>query len=284
MDRIDSHQHFWQLPRGDYAWLTSELTVLYKDFLPEDIQGYLTQAKVSKTIVVQAADTLAETEFLLQLAEQHEFIAGVVGWVDMESENCIEVLKQLKKNPYFKGIRPMIQDIEDDAWMLKPELTPVFEALVELDLTFDALVLPKQLANLKVLLNRHTNLSVVIDHGAKPNIGEAIGEPIENSINKQWADDMKELSASANVYCKLSGLLTEAGEQPTYDSIEPYMSHLLSCFGAQRLMWGSDWPVVNLASDYQAWADHVTTFVESLSEHQQSSIYSGAAKTFYRIA
>ncbi|QBY03565.1 amidohydrolase [Thalassotalea sp. HSM 43] len=283
MKRIDSHQHFWQVDRGDYSWLTPDLTVLYKDHLPADIQSHLSQANISQTILVQAADTLAETEFLLQLAEQHEFIAGVVGWVDMESDDCIEVLKQLKQNPYFKGIRPMIQDIADDAWMLNPELTPVFEALVELDLTFDALVLPKQLANLKVLLNRHPNLSVVIDHGAKPKIVEAIGKPIESSINKQWAIDMKELSGFANVYCKLSGLLTEAGEQPTYDSIKPYMSHLLHCFGAHRLMWGSDWPVVNLAGDYQAWTDHVTTFVEQLSEQEQALIFSGVAEQFYRI-
>jgi len=283
MKRIDSHQHFWQVERGDYAWLTPELNTLYQDFLPKDIQQYLSSEKVSQTIVVQAADTIAETEFMLGLAQQHDFIAGVVGWVDMENPDAIAQLTRLKQSQYFKGIRPMIQEIENVDWMLSPELTPVFDALIDLELTFDALVLPKHLANLNQLLNKHPKLKVVIDHGAKPNIADAKGIAISQSMNKQWAEDLKALSKHPNVYCKLSGLLTEAGEQADYADIEPYMSHLLNCFGPAKLMWGSDWPVVNLSADYPSWINQLETFLAKLSKEEQQCIWADNAQTFYRI-
>ncbi len=279
MKRIDSHQHFWQLSRDDYSWLTPELELLYKDFLPNDLLPKLKQADVEKTIVVQAAETAAETMFLLQLAQEHDFIAGVVGWVDMESSTAIEQLEQFSKNPYFKGIRPMIQDIADTNWMLKPELAPVFEYLIENNLTFDALVLPEHLDALYILLKRYPDLNVVIDHGAKP----AISAYTADNSSPEWFEKIALIASETSAFCKLSGLVTEAGVDPNFEQLAPYMEHLLVCFGAKRLMWGSDWPVVNLSSDYPNWAEQVEAFVEPLTVKEQQSIWSTTAERFYGL-
>lgn len=283
MKRIDCHQHFWKLSRGDYTWLTPELETLYRDFLPSDIQSELANANVSETILVQAAPTIAESEYMLSLASSHTFIKGVVAWVDMESADVLTQLSTFMKYPAFKGIRPMIQDIDDVDWLLKPTLTPVFSFLEDNDLSFDALVLPKHLDNLQRLILRHPKLRVVIDHAAKPQIAAALGEDIASSVNRQWAQDIKELAKHENVFCKLSGLLTEAGDNAVYKDLEPYMTHVFRCFGANKLMWGSDWPVVNLTSDYATWFDIASAFIGRLTSSEQQSIWSGAANEFYRL-
>jgi L-fuconolactonase len=283
MYRIDSHQHFWRLSRGDYDWLTKDLGVLYRDFMPVDIKNELAYTNVSETIVVQAAETLAETEFMFLQAYTQHFVSGVVGWVDMEHPKVLSQLSWFMENPYFKGVRPMIQDIDDVDWILKPELTKVFEFLEKNSLSFDALVLPKHLINLQKLLIRHPKLKVVIDHGGKPQIAKALGMEIEDSVNQEWAVNMKQLSKNKNVFCKLSGLVTEAGNDANFGDIEPYMAHLHNCFGATRLMWGSDWPVVNLTSDYYSWFEIATTFINKLPIKEQESIWSGAAKEFYKL-
>jgi L-fuconolactonase len=283
MQRIDSHQHFWQLSRGDYSWLTEDLGVLYRDFLPVDIKSELLSADVSDTIVVQAADTLAETDFMFSQADKNSFVSGVVGWIDRECPEALQQLSRFMENPYFKGIRPMIQDIDDVDWMLKPELTPIFKFLEDNALSFDALVLPKHLENLQKLLARHPELRVVVDHGGKPDIAKALDFDISNSVNRQWAEDIEQLAKNSNVFCKLSGLLTEAGDKATYADIEPYMSHLLKCFGANKLMWGSDWPVVNLTSDYSTWVDIASSFIQQQPIEDQQNIWSGTAKNFYRL-
>ena len=244
--RIGAHQHFWQISRGDYDWLTSELTPLYQDFLPEQLHSYLAACEMDGTVLVQAAATLAETDFMLSLAAQHEVIKGVVGWVDMLAPDACQVLARLRQNPLFKGIRPMLQDIPDIDWMLQDALTPVFDYLVAHGLTFDALVTPKHLPNLLKLLHRHPDLSVVIDHAAKP--------AIRDGHFDLWARDMQRIAQHTQAYCKLSGLLTEAGPQADLQALSPYIDHLFECFGSERIMWGSDWPVVNLASDYRAWS------------------------------
>lgn len=272
---IDSHQHFWQLSRGDYDWLTHDLAPLYRDFLPEDLGVHITAARVSKTIVVQAAPTDAETDFILALADSTEFIGGVVGWVDMESSAATNRLKTLAENPWFKGIRPMIQDIKDDNWMLKPELQPAFECLIEQDLTFDALVFPRHLQNLKILLKRYPELKVVVNHGAKPDIAGEIWQP--------WAEEIASIGEETNTYCKLSGLLTEAGERTEHAAIKPYISQLLTSFGTSRLMWGSDWPVLNLAGDYQSWHDMAVKFIDDSAPTAKGAIMGKNAQAFYHI-
>ena len=273
--RIDSHQHFWALARGDYHWLTKDLAPLYRDFLPDDLRPLLNRAGIRRTVLVQAAPTQEETHYLLQLAEQTDFVAGVVGWVDMEKSTAPDELEAFAEHPLFLGIRPMIQDVPDAAWMLRPQLQTVYDKLVELGLTFDALVKPRHLQNLYKLLQHHPQLAVVIDHGAKPDIAGDAFQP--------WADDIAGIAAHAGAFCKLSGLLTEAGNAPAYEKIQPYMQHLLDCFGTARLMWGSDWPVLELAADYLGWDSIARYFLQDLSVGDQLRILGGNAQTFYGL-
>ncbi|MBU2877900.1 MULTISPECIES: amidohydrolase family protein [Alteromonadaceae] len=273
--RIDSHQHFWQRELGHYNWLTEDLGAIYRDFLPEDLRPHLKKSGIDKTVLIQAAPDMDETKYMLSLAHSTDFIAGVVGWVDMQHVDAPYHIARLSKDPYFKGIRPMIQDIVDDDWMLKPELNPAFVALMKLNLSFDALVKPRHLKQLLTLVDRYPNLKIAIDHAAKPNIAEA--------QFSQWAADIKELAKRPNVYCKLSGLVTEAGNNPNFDILVPYMRHLFECFGASRLMWGSDWPVLNLATDYTEWVALTEAFLATLTNEQQVQIWSKTASKFYRL-
>lgn len=272
---IDAHQHFWKLERGDYRWLTPDLTPLHRDFLPQHLRPLLRRAGVRKTVLVQAADSLAETRYLLSLADQEDFIAAVVGWVDMEDAAIPTLLAELAENTCFVGVRPMLQDIAEIDWMLSPRLQPAFAALQRLGLTFDALVKPVHLDNLLVLLRRHPGLAVVIDHAAKPDIA--------NGGNGSWRARMRELAAFDNCYCKLSGLLTEAGDNAQPAQIQPYVEFLLECFGARKLMWGSDWPVLNLAGSYQGWRRMCEGFVARLSAADRERVFGGTAAAFYGL-
>lgn len=255
--------------------MTPELGPIYRDFLPTDLNPLRQAAGVDKTIIVQAADTVAETRFLLELAAQTPWVAGVVGWVDMESDDAIALLTKLAADPKFKGIRPMIQDIEDDDWLLRPALDPVFEALTALDLSFDALVLPRHLSRLQRRLEKHPDLRCVINHAAKPEICSGNLEA--------WANDMTHLAQTTGSFCKLSGLLTEAGDDPSKSKIAPAAMHILDNFGASRVMFGSDWPVLNLASDYQSWIAIAQSLTAHLSDAENRQIFGKTAFEFYNV-
>ena len=252
---IDAHQHFWQLDRGDYGWLTPALAPLYRDFAPEDLAPLLDQHGIGGTILVQAAPSLAETEFLLNIAATTPFVLGVVGWVDFESPKAAADIARFAANQKLIGLRPMIQDIADDTWMLNDALTPAFEAMITHDLTFDALVLPRHLPHLRSLLARHPKLRTVIDHAAKPEI--AAGH------FTSWAQDMALLAHETRAYCKLSGLLTEAGHEWTAASLKPYIAHMFEHFGGDRVIWGSDWPVLTLAAPYDEWFKLAQSFTNN---------------------
>lgn len=273
--RVDAHQHFWKISRGDYRWLTPELTRIHRDFHPEHLAPLLARHGIERTIVVQAADSLDETRYLLELAAKHEFIAGVVGWIDFEDPNACSVLGELSRSPKLRGIRPMIQDIADPAWMLRESFTPIFQALVEFDLSFDALVLPHHLENLTTLLSRHPDLSVVIDHAAKPKIRERLLEP--------WASHMTRLAKETNASCKLSGLVTEASEHWSVADLAPYVDHLIATFGPLRLIWGSDWPVLELQGTYDRWVAATDELLAALPASDRAAILGGNAKLFYEI-
>jgi L-fuconolactonase len=275
MRRVDAHQHFWQLSRGDYTWLTPTLDLLYRDYTAADLQPLLAAAGVDKTVLVQAAASVAETEFMLRVAEASGFVAGVVGWVDMESQQLDNTLQRLGENPLLVGIRPMIQDIADPQWMLKSELAPAFYTLVDMGLTFDALVTPQHLDALLMLLRRYPDLKVVIDHGAKPSIATGALD--------SWAKQISRLATETQAYCKLSGLMTEAGNQPMLDCLLPYMETLVEQFGAERVMWGSDWPVLNMAAGYGDWIGISEAFIGRLSPDEQAAIWAGSAERFYGL-
>jgi len=267
---VDAHQHLWKLDRADYQWLTKELAPIYRDFLPDDLKPFLDKSGVDGTILVQATDTEAETEYLLSLADKHAWILGIVGWVDMESNRAPERIRQFATHSKFVGIRPMIQGIEDDRWMLKPALSPAVETLIDLNLTFDALVLPRHLKPLKEFVSRYDGLKVIIDHGAKPEIRNSAWEP--------WASEIAEIAALSDAYCKLSGLVTEAAAHWKEQDIEPYAKHILTVFGAERTVFGSDWPVLNLAGNYAQW---MTLARDWVCEHDRHNIFGGNALRFY---
>lgn len=273
--RIDAHHHLWTLARGDYGWMSPELDPIYRDFAPDDLAPLLSEAGIDRTILVQAADTVAETDFMLGLAARTDWIAGVVGWLDMEAPDAIATLERLAQNPHFKGIRPMIQEITDDDWILRADLDPVFEALTTMGLRFDALVLPRHLPRLLRRLEKHPDLKCVVDHGAKPALASGdLGD---------WRKDMMRLARATSACCKLSGLVTEVSPGWTTSQLVPASDLILDEFGADRVMFGSDWPVLNLASDYQAWVETVGTLVSGFSDIEREAVWSKTAAKFYDV-
>jgi len=240
--KIDAHQHYWRVDRGDYGWLTPDKGIIYRDFLPPDLAPILKRHDIAKSILVQAAPTEAETLFLLDIAKGDESVAGVVGWTDFETP---ERIAELAKDDLLVGLRPMVQDLADDDWLASPKLAPAFDALIAYGLVFDALVLPRHLPRLLVVAERHPGLRIVVDHGAKPFIKDKRLDP--------WRADMAALAARPNVVCKVSGLATEASPEWTQGDLAPYVLHLIDVFGPARLLWGSDWPVVDLAGGYDRW-------------------------------
>lgn len=273
--RIDAHQHFWALARGDYGWLTPDLGAIYRDFTPDDLISLLRAAEIDGTVLVQAAPTVAETEYMLSLADQNAFIKGVVGWVDFEADDVGVQIASLAAHPALVGLRPMIQDIADPLWMLGDTLSPAFEAVQQHDLAFDALTLPQHLGPLGQLLQRYPDMRVVIDHGSKPLIKDA--------ILVEWSDHMASLARDTNAWCKLSGLVTEAAADWTIEDLRPYVDHLLNTFGPSRLIWGSDWPVCTLASNYERWCETTDTLLNQLSTAERQAIMGGNAAHAYNL-
>jgi L-fuconolactonase len=271
---VDSHQHFWRLDRGDYGWLTPDLAPIYRDYLPEHLAPLIASAGVGATILVQAAATVAETRFMLDLAREHTFIAGVVGWVDFESDEVAETIAELAADPHLVGLRPMIQDIPDPDWMLDTSLAPAFEAMVDHGLVLDALVLPKHLSALLELTARYPDLAMVLDHGAKP--------PIAAGNLDAWKQGIAALARATPMACKLSGLVTEAkSAEPSM--IAPAVDHLLESFGPKRMMWGSDWPVCELVCSYDVWRTSSHALLAGLNVSEREQIYSSTARATYGI-
>lgn len=271
---VDAHQHFWRLARGDYGWLTPAMVPLYRDYLPADLAPALARTGVDSTILVQAAPTVAETRYLLDIARTHRFVAGVVGWVDFEDPAVADTISLLAADDHLVGLRPMIQDIAETRWMLGAHLAPAYAAMIEHGLVFDALVLPRHLPALRELVARHPELRVVLDHGAKP--------PIASGDLTTWKRDVAALARESPLVCKLSGLVTEAGSaDPAVlrDAVE----HLLDCFGPQRLLWGSDWPVCELVCSYDTWRATTEALLAPLDAAQRERIYSGNARATYGI-
>ena len=267
---IDAHQHFWRVARGDYGWLTPALGPIFRDFLPEDLNPLLAAHGITGTILVQAAPTVAETRFMLDLAHATPFVKGVVGWVDFEADDAPDTIAALATDPLLVGLRPMVQDIADDDWLLRPSLRPALDAMVAHGLVFDALVLPRHLPRLAGFIARYPGLAVVVDHGAKPLIRDGVREP--------WAASLAEIAKAPHVMCKLSGLVTEARPDWQPANIAPYVEHILETFGAQRVVFGSDWPVVNLAGGYDRWRDTALSLLQGLDPADRAAGLGGNAQ------
>lgn len=239
---VDSHQHFWRVARGDYGWMGEHVSPLLRDFMPDDLAPLMRRAGIARTILVQAAETEAETDFLLEVAARTEFVAGVVGWLDMESDAFPERLAHHRKNPLLVGLRPMLQDHDDDRFILRPRVLDNLRRVAESGLAFDILVLPRHLPHVAEALARVPALRAVVDHLAKP--------PVATGALDPWRADLAALAAFPGVSCKVSGLVTEARADWSLADLVPYVDHAAACFGEDRLLFGSDWPVATLAATY----------------------------------
>ncbi|MDD2869349.1 amidohydrolase [Neomegalonema sp.] len=268
---LDAHRHLWRLDRGDYRWLAGEggaLQPLRRDFLPEHAPDD------AEVILVQAADSLAETEFLLDLARGNPRIKGVVGWVDLASPEAAEDLRHLTADPKFKGVRPMLQDIARTDWLLTAPRPEALATLKALGLRFDALATERHLGVLEAFAAAHPDLPLVIDHAAKPQPGELTA----------WRAGMAALAAHPQVHCKLSGLLTEFSPEQRRDplpALHAVFDPLLELFGAERLIWGSDWPVLTLAASYEDWLRLTEALLRDLSLAERAGILGANAARFY---
>ena len=273
---IDSHQHFWKIARADYGWLSPYLSVLYQDYLPSDYLRATKGLGVTQSVLIQAADTVDETEFLLQIALETPFVAGVVGWIDMESHKALEQLQSFSRNPYFKGIRPMLQDIEDINWIMSPAFDPIFRDLAEKGLSFDALIKGEHIPHILTIAEKNRSLKIVIDHCAKPDIAA-------NGYEK-WAKDIAVFKRFPNVYLKFSGLTTEArGGDANIATYQPYFDHAVSIFGMSRILWGSDWPVIKLNSEYEVWQGICQKLVQNFSHDDQRKFWSENSRFVYNL-
>jgi L-fuconolactonase len=273
--QIDAHQHFWNPARGDYDWMPKGNPILDRVYMPADLAPILAQEGVDGTVLVQAAATVEETEYMLGLADATPYVKGVVGWVDFEKPSDLRQLRRLAAHPKFKGVRPMIQDIPDDAWMLRPDVQWGFEAVADLDLTFDALGFPRHLSHFLTILKRYPSMRVVVDHCMKPQIEKDPGG------FQVWADGMARIAGETGAFCKFSALITEAAPGWTVADLALYANHVFKVFGPDRVMWGSDWPVCRLRASYGDWRAAAKTLAADLTATEQARIFGGTATEFY---
>lgn len=275
--RIDSHQHFWKAARGDYHWMGPAVPVLCRDYLPEDLRPWLVKNRVDKTILVQAAQTKAETDFLLELAQAHDFIAGIIGWLDMDSSNFAVELDIYSKKPKFLGIRPMLQDLEKDDWILRPRVIDSLKLISQRDIPFEFLTYTRHLPHVLKVFDAVPGLRAVVDHISKPEIKNRKLDP--------WKSLISEVAKHPNIHCKLSGMITEADHKTwTPEDLRPYVEHVLECFGPDRVMFGSDWPVCLLAGSYDQVIGSLETILKpQLNERLEADIFGGNAARFYKL-
>ena len=274
--RIDSHQHFWRYNPGEYAWIDDSMAPLRRDFLPEDLRHEMPRADMDACVAVQARQTLEETRWLLQLADAYPFVAGVIGWVDLQADDATEQLNEFVNDPKFIGVRHILQAEADDRFMLRPRFCRGIALLEDRDLTYDILIYPKHLPFAAELVSRFPRQRFVLDHLAKPNMksGE-IGA---------WEKSVREIAAFPFVFCKLSGLVTEADwNRWTPDDVRPYLDVAFDCFGAHRLIAGSDWPVCTVAADYARVISLVDQYVAGHPAADRDAVMGGNAARLWQL-
>ncbi|MGY5354757.1 amidohydrolase family protein [Wenyingzhuangia sp. IMCC45467] len=273
---IDSHQHFWKYNAEKHSWIDDEMAVIRKDFLPEDLKVVYQQNNIDGCIAVQADQTLEETNFLIDLASQHNFIKGVVGWVDFRADDIDDVLKNYSQYKVVKGFRHIVQGEPDPNFLLRPDFVKGISKLENYGFTYDILVFPHQLGAVLEFVKQFPNIKFVIDHIAKPYI--------KDGFYHGWAVLIKEIAKCPNVYCKLSGMITEADYKSwTYEQLEPYMQLVLQDFGTDRVMFGSDWPVCLVAGNYTQVKNTVQEFIKTLTKQEQAAIMGNNAVEFYQL-
>lgn len=274
---IDAHQHFWQLGRFDYSWMDApNLAPIRVDRLPGDLKPLIERADVQRTIFVQTQHNLDENRWVLQLADEYPFIAGVVGWIDLRSEGCEDQLAEFTADRRFVGIRHVVHDEADDRWVVHPDTIRGLKVLERHAVPFDLLFYVRHLPHAVTLAETLPDLPMVIDHLAKP--------PIRDGDFDPWLDYFRAASRYPNLYCKLSGMITEADWRLwAAADLKPYVHHALDLFGPDRLMFGSDWPVCELAGTYGQVVNALNDALGPISEAERIAIFGGTASRFYRL-
>jgi L-fuconolactonase len=274
---IDAHHHLWKYSAAEYGWISPEMKALRRDFLPEDLEKLMHHFGIAGTVAVQARQSLEETGWLLDLASRHEIIRGVVGWVPLTDGAKVRPhLERFAANRKLRGVRHVIQDEADPRYILREDFNAGVKMLPEFGLRYDILIFERHLPAAIQFVDRHPKQVFILDHVAKPRIRERIRSP--------WDRNMRELAKRPNVYCKLSGMVTEADHQRwTPADLQPYLDVALASFGPKRLMYGSDWPVMLLAGDYVRWYDVVRRAIEKLSAVEQERIMGGTAIEAYGL-
>lgn len=275
---IDAHQHFWQLRQPfNYGWLDNpKLARIRRDYLPEDLKPHLDATGIQASVFVQTQHDVAENRWVLGLAERSDFIAGVVGWVDLASPECEAQLLEFKDHPKFVGVRHVTQDEPDDNFIIRPDILRGLKTLEKYRVPFDLLFYVKHLKHAATLGKLLPELPMVVDHLAKPRIKD-------QSLD-DWLPQLREASKCPNIYCKLSGLITEADWQQWKPSdLRPYVEAAVDAFGPERCMYGSDWPVCELAGSYEQAFTALNTALGTLSTSESNAIFSETARRFYRL-
>jgi L-fuconolactonase len=276
LEKIDSHHHLWRYNPGEYDWINDRMAVLKRDFLPVDLHAAMTERGISGAVSVQARQSLDETWSLLKFADENDFIRAVVGWVPLTDPDLQRLLPTIAEDRKLRGVRHVLQDEPDENYMLGDDFNRGIEALRPFHLVYDILIHERHLPQSIEFVDRHPEQVFVLDHVAKPRIGEGILSP--------WRENMLELTRRPNVYCKISGMVTEADwSRWTPADLRPYIDTAIEAFGPRRIMFGSDWPVCLLAASYAAWHDLVATAICELSTDEQARIWSGTAIEAYRL-
>lgn len=276
MQKIDAHQHFWKFDPVRDSWITDDMPAIQKDFMPQDILPLLQEHGFTGTIVVQSDQSEEENVFQLKNAAEHDFIKGVVGWVDLQAENVEDRLAHYAQFSKMKGFRHVLQGETDRALMLKPAFKKGISLLSKYNFTYDILIFPDQLKYAAELVKEFPDQMFVIDHVAKPGI--------KNKKIAGWKEDIQNIAEAENVYCKISGMVTEADlENWKKEDIKPYIDIVAEAFGTNRIMYGSDWPVCLLAASYDSVLDIVKEYFASFSKNEQDNFFGKNAFTFYNL-
>jgi L-fuconolactonase len=274
---VDSHQHFWDIRKLTYNWMGSGPSPLKRNFLPKDLEPLIEEVGVDRTVIVQAHASLDEARWMISLAERHEFIAGTVCWVDLADPRLGRTLDELQKSRYFNGVRHIWHDEPDDAWIMRPAVVRGIRELARRDIAYDLLTYPQHLKYIPRLYDRVPGLRGVVDHISKPAIAREQLEP--------WGSDLAKVAEIPSVYCKLSGMVTEARRGLwKADDLKPYVRHVVDIFGYDRLMFGSDWPVCTLAGTYRQVYEAAVESLGRVSETARGKVFGGNAVDFYRLS
>nr|WP_218624011.1 amidohydrolase family protein [Granulicella sp. dw_53] len=276
VEKIDAHHHLWRYNAEEYGWLDEDMKAIRRDFLPKDLMAELAGAGIDGTVAVQARQTLDETRWLLDLAEENEAIRGVVGWAPIAGEDFPGVMEEFEDRPKLKGLRHLIQSEEDENYILRADFNAGMYAMRGSGLVYDILVYERQLLQTIEFVDEYPEQVFVLDHIAKPKIGAGILEP--------WAENMRELGLRQNVWCKVSGLVTEADwKNWTPETLKPYLDVAVDAFGAERLIVGSDWPVCLVASGYTQWFDLLRSYFAGFTENERDAVFGGTAINVYQL-